>query len=193
MRRIILIFLLALSPSLMLSAQENKVVLVPRLSIATVTDNNVNAFKNYSYYSYDYPLAYVYGDYYSSTMTAGNITASLDIILSKRCAVSVDLGYTPMWRDAYDGITNQYLYTQRGGALNVLCMFKLFYMVRPVVRLYGDIGVGIAQYFSNDNSLEFAGQLVPFGIEVGKKCFGFVEFGVGSSYMGARGGVGYRF
>jgi len=185
----ILLFILLVSPTI--SAQENKVVLVPRLSIATVTDFNINDFN--SYYYYDQPLAYIYGPYNGPTLTTGNITASLDIILSRRCAVTVDLGFTPTWSDVFDGITKQYLYTQRGGALNVLCMFKFYYLTRPVVRMYGDIGCGVIQQFNYDNNLNFAAQFVPFGLEVGKKCFGFVEFGVGSSYIGARGGVGYRF
>ena len=36
-------------------------------------------------------------------------------------------------------------------------------------------------------------QMVPIGVTVGKKVFGFFETGIGTQYVGCMAGIGFRF
>lgn len=79
---------------------------------------------------------------------------------------------------------------------------------RSPVRLYGKLGFGAVKYFgfdrrnfdSVDGDVEFYDnsftpgiQFAPFGIELGRKIFGFAEIGVGTLYRGISAGLGYKF
>jgi len=171
------------------------VTLIPRLSIGSVAEATA---KNYSttYSDYSHPMAYIYSDTFGRIKTCGNITGSLDIIFTKRIALSVDLGATILWKDQYDGITNQATgVTKVGAAVHLIPQFRFYYLNKPVVRLYGSAGVGLTTYFGEEfyDYFAAAGQFSPFGIELGRKLFGFAECGVGTAYSGIRGGIGYKF
>lgn len=169
--------------------------LAARLGIASVAERIFSDF-NPSSFNYDEPLASVYGDYAGKIGTCGNISASLDLNFSGRCAFSVDLGVTVLWKEMSDGITRKPAgYSRTGVALHLLPQLRFYYLKRPVVRLYGDVGLGMTKYFGEDfrNRIAVDAQFSPFGIELGKKFFGFAELGIGTTYSGLRGGVGYKF
>ena len=195
-RTIILIAILATFPWMQALAEtQDGFTLATRLSIASVPENVFYEF-NPDNFNYNEPLASIYGDYACKVGTCGNITGSLDMIFSGRCALSVDLGVTILWKEMYDGITRKPGgYSKTGAALHLLPQFRFFYLKRPLIRLYGNIGLGMTTYFGEDfrNRIDVAGQFSPFGIELGRKFFGFAEFGIGTTYSGIRGGIGYKF
>ena len=162
-------------------------------------------------YSYNYynSLSTYYGDYYGPSYTSGAITLGADIRLLKWFAIGLDINTTPIWHDRYHKDDSK-VARETGVALTILPMAKFYYFRRPIVMLYGRLGMGFGKYFnfsslqynyrdSNgarhfvDESFKFEAQFVPFGIEVGKKVFWYAELGVGTVYIGGQTGIGYRF
>lgn len=153
--------------------------------------------------------SYQDGDnYYVSTSnyngivrSTGTFLAGIDIKFNRVIAVSVDLGLNAMWLDPSTALSD----VGTGVALYLIPKAKLYYMDRSVVRMYGYVGAGIGKYINYpglqsgvgvdyyDGSVKLEGQFVPFGIEFGKKFFGFAELGFGTIFLGAQLGFGYRF
>jgi len=182
-----------------LQADQNKgVIFVPRLSIGTVSESYTDRFysDNYQSYAYDYPLAYYYSNIDTRLYHTGSFIASLDLILSKRCVVSLELGSTFLKQNVF--ISNDEFFHKKCAVVSFVPQFKFYYLTRPIVRLYGTIGIGVTKYFgsyisSSLKKLNMAAQFTPFGIEIGRTFFGFAELGIGNLYTGARAGIGYRF
>jgi len=182
-----------------LQEEQNKAVtFVPRLSIGTVSDSYLHRFNtdNYQSYQYDYPLAFYYGNIDTRLYYTGSFMASLDLILSKRCVVSLELGSAFLRQNVF--ISNNEYFHKRCAVVSFVPQFKFFYMTRPIVRLYGTVGIGVTKYFgsyitSSLKKMEMAAQFTPFGIEIGRTFFGFAEIGAGNLFTGARAGIGYRF
>jgi len=154
-------------------------------------------------------MEYIYNDWHSNNKSSGTFFATVDLNFAKWFTLAISVGFNSMWHENFKAITNESLGTSRGTAIYLIPEARIFYMNRPLVRLYGSIGLGVEKYFGYDqlqysyttsdrtvsvnNSFKLSSQFVPFGIEVGKKFFGFVEAGFGTLYYGARGGVGYKF
>lgn len=190
----VLISVLALFLWIQAPAQ-NAVRLAARLGYSGIPSNSPNGFGSLQYNS-DEPLASIYKDFHKGVRSSGCATASLDVIITRRIAITVDLGTAFFWKDMCDGITRQPNGIRNVGAsISFLPQFRFYYLVRPVIRLYGNAGFGITQYIGKDfnSSFEPAAQLSPFGIELGRKFFGFAEMGIGTALAGIRGGIGYAF
>lgn len=88
-----------------------------------------------------------------------------------------------------------------GTALAFIQMWKYEYIQKPAFRLYSSAGVGLGYYSgfktmsegSRSLTQEFEMELVPVGFSLGEKWFWFGELGLGTQYIGARTGVGFRF
>ena len=60
--------------------------------------------------------------------------------------------------------------------------------------MYGSAGLGIMAGFFDDEAYIYPTfQLVPLGLTFGRKVYGFAEFGLGTLYIGANIGAGFRF
>ncbi len=118
-------------------------------------------------------------------------------------SLSADLSASFVWHDTFDAVSTERRGTKTGAVLCFIPQARLIFLNRPSVRLYGKFGLGAAAYLGfdrrvedridDDSSVTAAFQYVPFGIEVGKKYFGFAEFGVGTIYSGIFIGAGYKF
>lgn len=153
--------------------------------------------ENYASYG---TLESIYSDRSDAVNTTGTFVAGLDIKFNRTVAVSVDLGLNAMWSDTYSNITGDKTGTDTGIAVYLIPKVKIYYMDRPWVRMYGTAGFGVGRYFGYTrraiifkNPFKFEAQFVPFGLEVGKKLFGFAELGAGSLFMGIHVGAGYKF
>ncbi len=151
-------------------------------------------------YSYG-TLSSIYYGGIGAVSTPGTFVGGIDIKFNRVIALSVDLGVNAMWADTYSNANKTVTGKQTGVALYFMPKAKLFYMDREMVRMYGTVGVGIGRYFgyptkysSNFSSpFKLEAQFVPFGIEVGRKLFGFAELGVGTMFLGFHAGIGYKF
>lgn len=164
--------------------------------------------------SYTSGLSGIYGDYFGPATTSGTITADVSFSLSRHFALGIDLGFGHYSNTLYNGISDETVKKRHGYALYALPTVKIFYLEKPMVSLYSAAGLGIAKYAGFDNlintytttdykgrtwsrtdnrTLKFEAQFTPFGIEVGKRFFGFGEVCLGTMLFGVRGGIGYRF
>lgn len=97
------------------------------------------------------------------------------------------------WRNEYNGTT--YEITARQRTYNAAAIFNIHFgwLRRDIVELYSAIGVGIAARIERHNGI-----VVPMfdatfiGLSVGRRVYGFLEFGGGISGV-ARAGIGVRF
>lgn len=139
----------------------------------------------------------IYADYNGTTFSAGAFCLGAEFMVARWFAVSADLSVTAVWHDLYSSVSDQKTGSKTGVALCLLPQGKLIYLNRPMVRLYGKFGIGVVKYFGFDrrdgDSFTPGFQWTPFGIEVGRKVFGFAETGIGTLYKGISAGVGYKF
>lgn len=155
-------------------------------------------------------LASYYMNYHGPTVSSGAYSIGVEYLVARWFSVSADLNVEVLGHDLYDSVTDRRVGRAVGTALVFMPQAKILYMNRPMVRLYGYIGMGVVKYFGfssqekpyrDESGVRFeasddfhaAIQFVPIGLEVGHRFFGFVECGSGFMFTGARGGVGYRF
>ncbi len=156
-----------------------------------------------SWYDSSKRLSDIYADYNGLTRSSGAFVLGADYMFARWFSISADLSASFVWHDAYDGVSREWKGTKTGAVLCFIPQARLIFLNRPSVRLYGKFGLGVAAYLGFDcwvgdwnddgSTVAPAFQYVPFGIEVGKKIFGFAEFGVGTTYSGIFAGVGYKF
>ncbi len=154
------------------------------------------------------PLSEIYGEYNGVTRSTGAFCLGAEYLLARWFAVAADFSITPVWHELYSGVTRQKTGTKSGVAFCLIPQVKFIYMNRPAVRLYSKFGIGAVKCFGferrdresfnfelrkSDNSWDAAIQWAPFGIEAGRKFFGYAELGLGTLYNGISAGVGYKF
>lgn len=154
-------------------------------------------------------LADIYGDYRGPVQTTGTFTADMGILFKKWLGMDICLGACPFWMETFNGVTGARTGKKSGVAIYLMPKIRFTFLNREAVRLYANLGVGVGKYFGFDelqysyatsygrryvdNSFKPEIQFVPFGIEFGRKVFGFCEVGVGTMYMGISAGIGYKF
>lgn len=157
------------------------------------------------------PLSELYKDYVGPVTTSGAVIAGFNYRFSNLLSTGVHLGFTSLWKDNYNGVTETISSTDTGQAVYLLPYFRVNCFERPALRLYMSTALGMGKYFGfnelkgwrrdydgrkyfEDKSLKFEAQFTLFGLEVGKdRFFGCLEFGIGTLYNGAGIGAGYRF
>ena len=154
--------------------------------------------RSVSYYSSNgrMSLAALYGDYNGEATATNNIGAEALIHVGKRSSVGFGIYANHLWCDKFRGIDGQRTETYKSAALMLLPTYRLYYMSKDMVRLYGSVSMGLIAYFNNSHrsmAADVAFELSPVGVEVGRKLYGFLELGAGTVYVGFSFGVGYRF
>lgn len=156
---------------------------------------------DYSDFDYGSPL-----DNYNSWKTfRGNrkhspsISLSYHYDLNSHWAAGAYMGYAGCYQNMHNNAGGSPLSKYRDHYLFILPTMRLYYMYRPAVRLYGEMGFGAyirwKKDFGEDSyscHMDACGQITVFGISVGKKVFGFGELGYGILGV-CRFGIGYRF
>lgn len=140
----------------------------------------------------------------SSVRSRMHYAGSYSIAYVYRFNRLVSFGLTAVWALNYDNIKDidsGIRYTDYNHYIGFMPTVRLHWFNSRWVELYsaGGIGVGVDYYKSNkpndsyhDAAFNLRGQITPFGITVGRRLFGFAEFGYGAQGI-IVGGIGYKF
>lgn len=157
-------------------------------------DNQFVGVNNHGFYSYDHSISDIFSEYDGTTYMTGNIVGEFNIHFKKWFTFSLGFAANGIWKDVYSSQTDVKLRRENGWTATVLPQARFNWVRKEVVKVYSSVGAGIrAGSFDEREDILIAGQLVPIGINVGKKVFGFAELGIGTVYIGGMFGVGYRF
>lgn len=175
------------------------------------TNGSLVTFGNYYIDPEEKPLSNLYKDYTGPVTTSGVIMATFNYRYSSLLSAGVHLGFTSLWRDNYNGVTETVSSTEKGQAIYLLPYIRVNYLDHNALRMYMSTAAGMGKYcgfselkgwrrdydgrkYFEDHSLKFDTQFTLLGMEVGKgKFFGCLEVGIGTLYNGASIGAGYRF
>lgn len=154
-------------------------------------------------------LASIYAPYSAKMRIWGTPVAEVSTKVGSRWTASLMFSYSHLGRVStmqkveQDGMLSVSSSSSDAGgsALAIIQMWKYEYIQKPAFRLYSSAGVGLGYYSGfktmseGSRSLiqEFEMELVPMGFSLGEKWFWFGELGLGTQYIGARSGVGFRF
>ena len=169
-----------------------------RLGVSAVSVSSVQV-KRYSSYEYDKQLHNMYGDYSGPLTSSPNFAAEAMVHLSKKSALGVAVSACFHNYRIYSAVKNdEQVSSVTSAALYILPTYRLYYLDKDVVCLYGCVSLGLTSYFNTDISgskyiPQLAFNISPIGVEVGRRWFGFAELGVGTVYCGVSLGVGYKF
>lgn len=134
----------------------------------------------------------LYEPYSGMEYVMSNICAEFDFNLKKWFTLSLTLYTDIRWIERMDGVTNRRTGINIGATMVFLPQARFNYCNRKYMTMYSSIGVGVG-YSTFDSMLFPAFQVVPVGLTVGRKVFGFVEICLGDVNLGANAGIGYRF
>ena len=157
-------------------------------------DNQFVGVNNHGFYSYDTSISDIFSEYDGTTYMTGNIVGEFNVHFKKWFTLSVGFAANGIWKDVYSSQTDIKLRRENGWTATVLPQARFNWIKKEVVKVYSSVGAGVrAGSFDERADILIAGQLVPIGINVGKKVFGFAELGIGTVYIGGMFGIGYRF
>lgn len=160
----------------------------------TADDNDFVGVNNHGFYSYDSSISDIFSDYDGPTYMTGNITGEMNFHFKKWFTLSVGVAANMIWKNNYSSQTDEYIRTDRGYTFTLMPQARFNWVRKDIVRLYSSVGAGVrGGRFDERGDLLLAAQLVPVGINVGDRLFGFAELGVGTLYLGGMFGIGYRF
>lgn len=206
MKRLLLLAILLLSPSLILAAEPGAAPLqkpkIPfqkqhevRLSAGawpTTTDLSLPYFIN----KIDRTRIYE-----SPTYATGAFTLSYDYRFKRWFDLGVALGYYGEFGSTYSNVDNSKIGNNSSQYISIMPVVRFTWLNRPWVRMYSSLGVGMVvktgstysglkQYRFNETG--WCAQFSPFGISVGRALFGYAEVGVGM-HGALIVGIGYKF
>lgn len=135
----------------------------------------------------------LYKDYEGTRRMIGLLSAEYSINYRKRFTFAVGAYLSSAWNKVY-----QYDGTRKGAdvgfGLTIMPTARFKYVNREAFSMYGSAGLGIMAGFFDDEAYIYPTfQLVPLGLTFGRKVYGFAEFGLGTLYIGANIGAGFRF
>ena len=160
----------------------------------TADDNNFVGVNNHGFYSYSNPIRDLFSDYDGPTYMTGNIVGEFNVNFKEWFTLSVGFAGNAIWKDVYSCQTDEKLGRENGWTATVRPQARVSWIRKDIVKVYSSVGLGVraGEFDGRDDAL-IAAQLVPIGINVGGRVFGFAELGFGTLYVGGMFGVGYRF
>ena len=153
---------------------------------------NFTGYGNLGHYEYT-PVQDIFMSDFGKTYMTGNIVAEIDFHIRKWFTFAVSAAVNPIWKPA-----TEVSQREAGYVLTLMPHARFYWVNREMVRMYSSLGVGVTAgqmkgTYDTISESYLSAQLVPIGITVGRKSFGFAEVGYGSVYIGGMIGVGYRF
>ena len=140
------------------------------------------------------PLDYMFSDYDGPTYTTGNFIAEINFLRGRRWTFSLAFAANGLWKDCYDSMTDEHVGRISGFSATVMPQARFNWINSDVLKIYSSVGLGLSVgSFDRITRGYGAYQLGIIGLQVGRRFFVFGEAGLGSVYMGGKGGVGYRF
>ncbi len=153
--------------------------------------------------NYQGGLDNIYNNYMTGAKTSGLISIDYNIRFTKRFALGIQANTSFFKQTEMSSISGTSVGTYFNYSLSALAYARLTYMRWKWAELYGTFGLGLNYVHTEDpqeihilyphSGLTVAYQCAPIGLTVGKRFYGFAEYGYGSEYMGMRFGIGYRF
>lgn len=145
--------------------------------------------------------------YRSATHTTGTFHLAYTYRVAKWCAVGGMVSYVGFFDKTYDRVTNECVGFHDTHYFNLMPMARFSWFNRPCVTMYSGVSAGVAVAYDH-NYLEaidmyaalddvginigLAAQATLFGVQAGRKWYGFAEVGIGTrSFLTA--GFGYHF
>lgn len=138
---------------------------------------------------YESRLDGIYSEYHGDKYTTGNISAEFDFIFKDWFTLSLGASFQNTSFNVYDPQLGK-IGRRNDAQFSLLPQARLFWLNSEYVRLYISMGLGLSIISEGVYPIF---QIAPAGIEVGKKIYGFAEYGIGTHYIGGYIGVGYRF
>lgn len=117
---------------------------------------------------------------------------------SRWVEVGVSLSYAAYGRDLFRATDRRVVSCRREHYVTLMPFARFMWLNRRSVQLYSAVQLGCQwgyekYYMGSYGSFTYlTGQFTPFGIRVGRRLFGYVEWGVGARGLFV-GGVGYSF
>lgn len=137
-----------------------------------------------------YDMYVKYGPLYSTEA----ISADFNFIFTRWFSLSLGFQTTNYIRMVKDVDDRKGHLEREGYSVSLLPQVRFTYLNRPMVKLYSSVGVFFGWYKNGDDTGMFpVVQLVPIGVSVGDKVFGFAETCIGTTVIGGIIGVGFRF
>ena len=160
----------------------------------TADDNNFVGVNNHGFYSYDSSISDIFSDYDGPTYMTGNIVGEMNFHFKKWFTLSVEVAANRIWKHTYYSQTDEPKGRVRGYTATLMPQARFNWIRKDIVKVYSSVGLGVrAGKFDDRDDALIAAQLVPIGINVGGRVFGFAELGFGTLYVGGMFGIGYRF
>ena len=119
----------------------------------------------------------------------------------KWLSYGASISYYGAYEKTFDRFTDKLVGRDYNQCLNVMALLRFTYLNREYVRLYGKVGLGIGVNWETDEfedldlsrtNLFLPINLTLFGIQVGKKIYGFGEYGISANGM-FLAGIGCKF
>lgn len=157
-------------------------------------DNQFVGVNNHGFYSYDTSISDIFSDYDGPTYMTGNIVGEMNFHFKKWFTLSVEVAANRIWKHTYYSQTDEPKGRVRGYTATLMPQARFNWIRKDIVKVYSSVGLGVrAGKFDDRDDALIAAQLVPIGINVGGRVFGFAELGFGTLYVGGMFGIGYRF
>ena len=132
----------------------------------------------------------------SSVSAAYSLGYSYQVL--KWLSVGATLSYVKESEDYYNRIDSKIIEESSISNFAIVPTISFTYLNRPMVRLYSQLGLGVrlryhnSEIYSTKTPARVSGNITYFGVSVGKKFFGSMEFASGTQGVIVFGG-GYRF
>lgn len=170
---------------------------VGSLPFVSVVNNEFPRLENRKY-GYDGDLYEVYRTRYTSVQYLPVLTLNYRRYLTERISLGMNLNATRVWGKGYNVVSGADASKKDITALYLMPQLRCDYIVRGPWRLFGHVDLGAGYWNGREDrerisKIEFAGELVPFGVNFGRRFFCGAEMVVGYVTYGFRGSIGYRF
>ena len=163
----------------------------PILDDARFTSSYRDFYIPYEHYG---DLDFLYGTGKGKQYMTGLISAEFNIHLKRWFTLAIEAGVNGIWGEQYNKENGVIVNKTHGATITCIPHARFYWLNRKNVRVYTGVGLGVTlgKYRAKEEAY-FTAQLTPVGITTGRKIFLFGETAIGSSYMGGKFGVGYRF
>lgn len=146
------------------------------------------------YYGNFIALDDIYAQRRGPSYMTGIISGEFSIHFKRWFTLSFSAGFNGLWRSMYDPVDNCVSERYGGLVFTFLPEARFNWINTRFVRMYSSVGLGIAAGgFIDEFHVYPAFQIAPVGIALGRRTFFFAESAIGSSWMGGKMGLGYRF
>lgn len=146
--------------------------------------------------------------YVGPTRTTGTLHLGYTYRVAKWCSVGTIASYTGFFSNVRDRVTNDICIQKKEHWITVMPTVRFSWFNRPCVTMYSGLGMGVSIdvskrttnglngwydfNYSSTTSAALALQATFFGVQAGRKWYGFAEIGLGMRGI-VTAGFGYHF